>query len=244
MPHFAGGCGRRALRGRTFSWDAVAARTIDALETCYPHPRPRPQVDKPSLVCVVSAVNQNCIALMCELDYRFAVTLVSDGHDPRIDLVDTAVACASYAWFRNHLDAHDHVLHVMDVRPNDQAKALFLASPGVVLLSSNWFQKDDEAISVTSLYREHGLSAAATAARDGVAVAAGSYPMIGEWLSPGQGVIVPTREIAETVVRCYGPRASTVVEIAAMADPVLVLGQSNALPLSRVVATTAVQRWR
>ena len=205
--------------GRTFSWDAAAGRTIDALESCRPRPPSPPRVDKPSLVCVASGCGSDCAAMLRALTGRFEVTLVSDRQDCALDPAAAAVTRATPAWFRNSSRTHDHVLHVINSRPDDQAMALFLACPGTVLLSSDLPPDAGEIIPVAALYREHGLSAAAAAARDGVVAAAGSHPVLGVFLSLGQGVIVSTREAADIIICRYGTRAAAAVEVAGMADP-------------------------
>jgi glycosyltransferase involved in cell wall biosynthesis len=205
-------------QGQTFSWDAVASRTIDALETCKPGLRPASRQEKPNLVCVVSGYVEAVAILLRDLGRHFSVTLVSEACDQKSDVIDAIVRRESCAWFRSHANTPDHVLYIMHSQSDAQAMALFVACPGTVLLSTDFQPEDSEAISVAALYGEHGLSAAATAAREGVVAAARSYPIIGMLLSLGQGVIVPTREMAETITGLYGTTASVAVEVGEIYD--------------------------
>jgi glycosyltransferase involved in cell wall biosynthesis len=205
--------------GQTFSWDSVAGRTIDALETCRARPPSQRRVEKPSLICVAATYNESCASILRHLSRRFEVTLVSERSDRGPESIDAAITHASFTWLRHHPDEHDHVLHIIDSQPDDEAMAVFRAYPGTVLLPAGLPPKDCALSTVTALYREHGLSAAAAAMRDGVDTAARSYPVVGEFLSFGQGVIVSTREAAQILLSRYGTHVSGAVEVAEMSDP-------------------------
>ena len=229
-------------RASAFSWDAVAARTIDALETCRPRRQTTPVAEptgKPRLACVAPAGNTAIECLLHGLAGRYDVTHVASHGSHQAAPVSADVARASGAWFRGHASAHDRVLHVTYSPADGAATALLRACPGTVLLLCDSARSEGADISVAALYREHGLSAATSAVRDGLVAAATSYPILSEPLSLGQGIIVPDRAMAKTIIHRYGHRAAAAIENAAEPD-----AEACAAALERFVADPNLGRYR
>ncbi len=203
-------------RGRSFSWDVVAGRAIDALEACS---RPALQacrstaIGKPRLACVAPQADDSVRSLLRSLSGRYEVThVVADGRD--LDGPEEhPVARVSGAWFREHIGDHDRVLHVIDSSPDNAGRGLFHSCPGTVLLRNTRPGEGDEGARLRAVYREHGLSAVASAKRNGVAQVCTEFPILGDLLSLGQGVIVPDRQMADTVTCRYGAKAAEVIQV-------------------------------
>ena len=217
-----------AVQSRLFTWDNVARKSFQALESLRPAsgpgvaPAALPQ-RKRRLAFVSplpperSGISDYSADLLPALAQHYDIDLISTRTIVDAEIAGRRFPVRSVGWFHDHAGEFDRILYQFGNSPfHAHMVDLLEKFPGVVVLHDFYLPalqayraNRDQRMLFEALRNEHGIAVAVDFIGDGGGTAVETYPLNLSILQDALGIIVHSEHSKALADRWYGPSSST-----------------------------------